>query len=160
MKQHFQILEVDDAEFLAGELFRRVFGADPPNYPRHFVCLHRADDGALRTAGYVHFSAFESMHLVGGLVSDKSIYASMPPAHRAELPHGSIAEYLMAGGIERLVGSNGVFAIIGDARSVELNRNVGYVPTHLTNLYAYWKRDFPDEIKRAAAERVMKIAPF
>lgn len=158
--QHFQILEVDDAEFFAGDLFRRTFAANPPTFPRHFVCLYRADEGTLRTAGYVHFSAFESMHLVGGLVSDRSLYSVIPAAHRSELPNGSIAEYLMAGGIKRLIGSNGVFAIIGDARSVEVNRNVGYVPTHITNLYAFWNRDFSEDIKRAAAERVMKIAPF
>jgi hypothetical protein len=158
--KHFFIVEVEDAEFLAGDLFRRVFGSDPPTYPRHFVCLHRADDGVMRTAGYVHFSAFESMHLVGGLVSEKSLYRIIPAAHRTELPHESIAEFLMGEGVARLIGSNGVFAIIGDARSVEVNRNVGYVPTHVPKLYALWKRDFPDDVKRAAAERVMRIAPF
>lgn len=161
MTTHFHIIEIDDAAFFAGDLFRRVFGADPPDYPRHFVCLYRADDGAIRTAGYVHFSSFESMHLVGGLVVEKSLYRMVPSAHLAELgPNRSIGEYLMAEGVARLAGSAAVFAIIGDARSVEVNRNVGYVPTHLPNLYAFWKRELPEEVKRAAAERVMRIAPF
>lgn len=160
MTKRFRVLEIHDAEYFVGDLFRRVFHADPPNYPRHFVCLYRGDDGGIRTAGYAHFSAFESIHLLGGLVSDKSLYSVMPAHHRAELPHGSIAELLLSEALEMLKESSGVFAIIGDARSVEVNRNVGLIATHIPNLYVAWKREFPEEIQRAAAERVMRVAPF
>ncbi len=161
MTGHFTLLEVADAAFYAGELFRRTFAADLPTYPRHFVCLYRVRPGELRTAGYVHFSRFESMHLAGGLVVDKAIYSIAPPGHLAELgPRPSIGEYVMREAIAALGDSLAVFANIGDARSVELNRNVGYVPTHIDQLYAYWQAALSDEVKRLAAERVMKIAPF
>jgi hypothetical protein len=161
MTSHFRLLEVDDAAFFAGELFKRVFGGEIPTYPRHFVCLYQVRPGELRTAGYVHFSRFESMHLVGGLVVDKAIYPSIPAEHLAELGRRpSIGEFLMREGIAALGDSVAVFALIGDRRSVEVNLSVGYVPTHIDKLYAFWQRDLPDNVKRLAAERVMKIAPF
>lgn len=161
MTQHFSLIEVEDGAFYAGDLFRQVFGGEIPNYPRHFVCLYQAGPGLLRTVGYAHFSPFESVHLVGGLVVDKTVYPSLPPAHLEELrSHGSIAEFIMREAIPMLGKSVGVFALIGDARSREVNARVGYVPTHIPNLYACWQVDLADDIKRAAAERVMKIAPF
>ena len=162
MPRHFSILEVDDAdaEFYAGELFKRVFGSEIPTFPRHFVCMYRSDAGSFRTAGYVHFSPFESMHLAGGQAVDKNLYGLIPPEHLEELPNRSIGEFVMGEGIKRLAGSVAVWAYIGDARSVVVNRNVGYVPTHLEKIFAFWKRDFPEEVKRAAAERVMRVAPF
>lgn len=161
MSEHFQLIEVADATFYAGALFHSVFGAGIPTYPRHFVALYQVRPGELRTAGYVHFSCFESVYLVGGLVVDKSLYPLIPPAHLAELgPRPSIGEYLMREGIAALGDSLAVFAFIGDRRSVEVNLNVGYVATHIDQLYAYWRRPLPEEVKRLAAERVFKLAPF
>ena len=160
MPEHFSIIEVEDAAFYAGELFKRVFGGEIPDFPRHVVCLYRSDAGSFRTAGYVHFSPFESMHLAGGQVVDKSLYGLIPAEHLDELPNRSIGQFVMSEGIRRLADSAVVWAYIGDPRSVAVNRNVGYVPTHVEKLFAFWKRDFPEEIKRAAAERVMKVAPF
>ena len=161
MPQHFSLIEVEDAAFYAGDLFRRVFGGDIPNYPRHFVCLYESAPGQLRTAGYAHFSRFEAVHLVGGLMVDKSLYPLIPPEHLAELGSGnSIAEYIMRESIPMLGRSAAVFALIGDQRSREVNLRVGYVATHITDLYAFWQADLPEDIKRAAAERVMKVAPF
>ena len=160
MTAHFKVLEVEDAAFFAGELFQRVFGAPIPTYPRHFVCLYRKDAATLLPVGYVHFSRFESMHLSGGQVVDRDAYPAIPPEHLDELPHRSIGEYLMAEGIRQLGPTAAVFAFIGAPRSVAVNRDVGYVPTHVQNLYAFWLQDFPAEVKRAAAERVARIAPF
>ncbi|HUI99014.1 MAG TPA: hypothetical protein VLY46_02210 [Usitatibacter sp.] len=161
MPAHFLVTETHDAAFLAGDLFRRVFGQPIPGYPSHFVCLHRADDGALRTAGYVHFSAFESVHLVGGFVVDREMYRGAARAHLEELrPSLTIGEHLMREAIRALPSSNAVFAFMGDRRSIEVNERVGYERTHLPNLFAFWRRDLPGDAKRALAERVMRVTPF
>lgn len=161
MAGHFELMETQDASFLAGPLFSRVFGQAVPDFPHHFVCLYRSDDEVVRTAGYVHFSAFESVHLAGGLVVDRSLYPRIPTQHLAELrPCLSIGEYVMAGGIRRLPPSAAVFAFIGDARSIEVNVRVGYRRTHVDNLYAFWRKDLPEDAKRAIAERVARVAPF
>jgi hypothetical protein len=159
--RHFLVTETHDAEFLAGDLFRRVFGQPIPDYPSHFVCLHGADDGTLRTAGYVHFSAFESVHLVGGFVVEREIYRGAARAHLGELrPSRSIGEHLMREAIGALPASNAVFAFMGDRRSIEVNERVGYERTHLPNLYAFWRRELTEDEKRAIAERVLRVTPF
>jgi len=159
--RHFLVTETHDAAFLAGGLFRRVFGQPIPDYPSHFVCLHRGDDGTLATAGYVHFSAFESVHLVGGFVVDRELYRRLPPGHLEELrPSLTIGEHLMREAIRALPPSNAVFAFMADARSIEVNERVGYGRTHLANLYAFWRRDLSEEAKRAIAERVLRVTPF
>ncbi len=158
---HFLVMETHDAQFLAGDLFRRVFGQPVPDYPSHFVCLYRAPDGILRTAGYVHFSAFESVHLVGGFVVDRELYGKVAPAELEELrPSLSIGEYLMREAIRALAPSNAVFAYMGDRRSIEVNERVGYARTHLQNLYAFWRTALPEDAKKAIAERVMRVTPF
>lgn len=161
MAAHFLVTETSQAPFFAGELFRRVFGQAPPDYPAHYVCLHRSDDGTLRTAGYVHFSAFESVHLAGGFVVDRDLYRQLAAGHLEELsPSLSIGEHLMREGIRALPPSNAVFAYMADRRSIEVNERVGYVGTHLPNLYAFWRRTLSEDLKRAIAERVMRVAPF
>lgn len=161
MQRHFLVTEAHDPAFLAGDLFRRVFGQPIPDYPSHFVCLHRADDGALSTAGYVHFSTFESVHLVGGFVVDRELYRRLPSGHLEELrPSLTIGEHLMREAIRALPPSNAVFAFMADRRSIEVNERVGYVPTHLPNLYAFWRRDLASDARRAIAERVLRVTPF
>lgn len=161
MGGRFLVVETDHAEYFAGELFRRVFGQELPAHPRHFVSLYAAGGGRIRVAGYVHFSTFESVHLAGGLVVDRALYDEIPAAHLQELaPCRSIGEHLMKQGILALPESPAVFAYIGDPRSIEVNERVGYVRTHLENLYAYWRRDMPPDVRRLIAERVMRVAPF
>lgn len=158
---HFSIIEVPDASFLAGHLFKSTFGVDIPPYPRHFVALYAPEPGRVRVAGYVHFSAMEGVYLAGGLVADRSLYREIPREHLAGLgPRPSIGEFTMREGIARLGDCLGVFAYIGDARSIEVNRDVGYVPTHVQHLYACWRRELPEDVRHAIAGRVARLTPF
>jgi hypothetical protein len=155
------MLEVPDARFLAGNLFRDAFKSEIPSYPRHFVALYRVRPGEFRTAGYIHFSLFESVYLAGGLVIDKSLYPLLSKEDLAELgPRPSMGEYTMREGIALLKDSVAVFASIGIPRSVEINLNVGYVRTHVENLFAVWQREVPPDMQRAITERVARLLPF
>ncbi len=56
----FQVVEVADADFLVGDLFRRRFGTDSfPRTPKHFVAFYRDASGGLLPLGYVHFEIWE-----------------------------------------------------------------------------------------------------
>jgi hypothetical protein len=157
----FSMLEVPDARFLAGDLFRDAFKSEIPSYPRHFVALYQVRPGEFRTAGYIHFSAFESVYLAGGLVIDKTLYPLLSKEDLAELgPRPSMGEYTMREGIALLTDSVAVFASIGIPRSVELNLNVGYVRTHIADLFAVWQREVPPELQRAITDRVARLLPF
>jgi hypothetical protein len=161
MPRTFEVVEVKDAAPFVGYLFERVFAAKPPDFPRHFVCLLHEGDGRFRVAGYAHFSRFESVWLGGGLVVDKSIYASVTKEELAGCgPNGSIGEFTVAEGIRQLGDDDPVLAYIGDPRSIVVNLNAGYVETHIPKIYACWKRRFTPEVERAICERVNRIAPF
>jgi hypothetical protein len=159
--KRFEVIEVKDPKPFVGALFRRIFGGDPPEFPRHFVCLLHEGDGRIHVAGYVHFSLFESVWLAGGLVVDKAVYGTVAKADLAQVgANGSIGEFTMAEGIRQLGDDNPVFAYIGDARSVTVNLNIGYVRTHLPNVFVFWKRRFPPQVERAICDRVNRVAPF
>ena len=155
------MIEVPDARFFAADLFRDAFKTEIPEYPRHFVALYQVRPGEFRTAGYIHFAAFETVYLAGGLVIDKSLYPLLSKEDLAELgPQPSLGEYTMREGVARLTDSVAVFASIGIPRSVELNLNVGYVRTHVKDLFAVWQREVPPEIQRAITDRVARLLPF
>jgi hypothetical protein len=157
----FTMLEVPDARFLAGDLFRSAYKSEIPGYPRHFVALCELRPGEFRTAGYIHFSAFESVYLAGGLVIDKTLYPQLTKEDLAQLgPRPSMGEYTMREGIAMLKDSVAVFASIGIPRSVELNINVGYSRTHLPTLFAFWQREVPPGDQRAITDRVARLLPF
>ena len=157
----FSMIEVPDARFLAGDLFRAVYKSEIPEYPRHFVALCQVRPGEFRTAGYIHFSAFESVYLAGGLVIDKTLYPLLSREDLAELgPRPSMGEYTMREGIALLKDSVAVFASIGIPRSVELNLAVGYSRTHLSTLFAFWQREVAPDMQRAITDRVARLLPF
>jgi hypothetical protein len=66
----------------------------------------------------------------------------------------------MREGIRLLAPDTAVFAMIGDPRSVEVNRHVGYVPTHVPKIYSFWVKDLPEEERRNITDRVASIGAF
>ena len=81
------IIEVDSATALAADLFRAAFAQQIPDFPRHFVALHRDPSGALTVAAYIHYMAWaDHAWLCGGLCVDRDAYER---AGRTRRPHGS-----------------------------------------------------------------------
>ncbi|HEV2040974.1 MAG TPA: hypothetical protein VGT81_13185, partial [Casimicrobiaceae bacterium] len=111
------IVEVDDAEALAGELFFRTFGHPIPKFPRHFVALQRIDGGALRVACYIHYTAWgNEAWLCGGLCIDRQAYSHAEPADAVGWKRaGGIGEILLRDTLSRLTDRT-VFGYCGDAR--------------------------------------------
>src|SRR6266576_610292 len=60
-----RVEEVSDAEFFIGDLFRRRFHGDPPNYPRHFVAFYQSVRSRLAAVGFVHYLKHEDSYLCG-----------------------------------------------------------------------------------------------
>ena len=161
MTKSFMVVETKEAQPFVGYLFQRVFGASPPDYPRHFVCLLDEGGGRLRVAGYAHFSRFEGAWLGGGLVVDKAVYAAVTKEELAAVgSRGSIGEYTVSESIRQLGDDSPVFAYIGDSRSIKVNLDAGYVETHIPKIYAFWKRRYGPEVEHAICERVSRIAPW
>jgi hypothetical protein len=156
-----QVEEVASAEFYAGDLFRRRFGGDPPDYPRHFVAFYRASRGIYQSAGYLHYSPFEDSYLCGGLVIDERIYRQMPGEHRKLIKtYGGIAEYLLRQTFPRLSDAPAIWGYVGNKQAEAVDLRVGFVHTAHKHIMVVWNREISDEEKQARLEKIMKIGPF
>jgi hypothetical protein len=156
-----RVEEVSDAEFYAGELFRRRFRGDPPDFPRHFVPFYRQGRTTYRPVGYVHYTAFEDSWLCGGLVMDDRLYRRMPAPHRKLIKDaGGIAEMMLRDTFARLAQAPAIWGYVGDKQAEVVDLRAGFRHTHHRHVMVVWNRDLPDEEKAARIERVIALGPF
>ena len=82
LRSFLTITEIDDAEFLVGELFQRKFKQPVPDFPRHIVALYRDGDGAQHLLSYSHMRPFGDIYLSGGSCSNGETVKRMQPHER------------------------------------------------------------------------------
>ena len=156
----FGIVEVDDAEPVAGELFRRVFHDVPPDVPHHYVARVPLE-GEERTIGYVHMRPFEDMFLCGGMCMDDRVFRRLPVERRAALKAvGGVAEQLLRHAFADLSYAKGIFGYVGDKRAERVDLRAGFQHTGLEYLIVHWPSPLPELEKTARIERVAKAGPF
>lgn len=159
----FCVVEVADAEFLVGDLFRRRFATDSfPASPKHFVAFYKSEDGGLLALGYVHFEIWEGQALGGGLVIDERAYRRVPAAERAAIrARGGVAEAMLRASFALLPADLvAIWAYIGDALSEKVNRRVGFLPTGERHVRVIWRNE-PDAAGKARClQRVVEYGPF
>ncbi len=157
-----RVEQVTDAEFFAGELFRRKFHAPPPAFPTHFVSFYRAAPDDVRVIGYVHFTEFEDSYLCGGLLIDDRLYRRLPAPHRAAIrSSGGIAEHLMATAFARLRHAAAIWGYVGDTRAERVDQRVGLRRTEHPYVMVCWQRtDLSEAEQRARMARVVALGPF
>ena len=159
-----QVIEVDSAEFLVGDLFRRRFETDSfPQEPRHFVALAKMDDGTFLPLGYVHYSYWNGCALCGGLVMDDRNYRRLSSAARKAIrAAGGIAELLLGRSFSML--PNDLLAIwghVGNPQSEKVCLRVGFVRVNSPYLMAVWRDERLSEADRADLVRQAEmIGPF
>lgn len=164
IEQMLLIMELDAAEILVGELFRRRFRTTTfPERPRHFVGFYRCVDGSVLPVGYVHHDTWNSNSLCGGLVIDERMYRRIPPADR-EIIHaaGGVAEALLRRSFALLDdGLIAIWAHVGDKQSERVCLRVGYRHTESQYVMVIWLRDdLSDEEKAEWVRRVTEHGPF
>ena len=160
LRDWLRIVEIDDVEPYAGELFRYRFGSPPPDFPRHFVVRYTSGQREI-TVGYVHYTRFEDAYLGGGLCIDDRAYRRLSREHRDALrAAGGIAEQLLRHTLAELAHANAIFAYVGDIRSERVNFRVGFVRTGETHLIVYWPRPLADAQQRALIQKVAALGPF
>jgi len=157
-----RIEEVDDAENLAGELFRRSFGHPIPTFPRHFVAFGRDARGGSQVAGYVHYTTFDTTAwLCGGLCADRDAYARATPDDAAQWKRaGGIGEIILRSTFPLLVDRPAVFSTCGDPKQWQHDLNAGFEPAGPPNLLVHWTRPLPDAERRRLIEQVAALPPF
>ena len=156
------ILEVDNAAPLAGRLFRATFGHPIPDFPRHFVAIHRAADGAEHVVGYIHYTAWEAEGwLCGGLCVDRHAYARAGGTEAAEWKRdGGIGEIILRHTFAQLTDRAAIFGYCGDARQWKHDLNVGFVPAGPAHLLVKWNRPLPESVRAAMVARAAALGAF
>ncbi|MHB8493915.1 MAG: hypothetical protein ACYC9Z_05870 [Casimicrobiaceae bacterium] len=156
----FSIVEVPDAEPMAGELFRRSFNDYPPDVPHHYVARVSLD-GEQRTIGYVHMRPLEDMFLCGGMCMDDRVFRHLPHERRAALKAvGGVAEQLLRHAFADLAHARAIFGYVGDKRAERVDLRAGFEHTGVEHLIVYWPRWLPELEKTALVERVARAGPF
>jgi hypothetical protein len=156
-----RIEETAGAEFYIGDLFRRRFGSDPPDFPRHYVAFYRQARARYLPVGYVHFTPFEDMYLGGGMVIDERLYRRMPAPHRKLIKDaGGIAETMLRETLSRLSHAPAVWGYVGDKRAEEVDLRAGFRRTEHPYVVVVWNGELSDEEKAARLQRVIALGPF
>jgi hypothetical protein len=156
-----RVEEVADAEFFIGDLFRRRFGSDPPNYPRSFVAFYQPVRSRLEAVGFVHYLGHEDSYLCGGLVIDERRYRRMPLEHRMVIKAaGGIAEKMLRVTFARLADAPAIWGYVGDRLSEKVCLRVGFRHTEDQYILVCWNKDLPAEEKAQRLARVAALGPF
>lgn len=156
-----RIEEVIDAEFFIGDLFRRKFGGDPPDYPKSFVAFYRPELGRMQAVGFVHYLKFEDSYMCGGLTIDDRLYRRMPPDHRRLVRDaGGIAEKLLRDTFVRLTDAPAIWGYVGDAQAEKVDLRVGFRHTGHDKIMVVWNHELSEAEKGARLDRVVAFGPF
>ena len=158
LQQTVRIDEVDDASAsaIAGALFRRKFGQEIPDFPRHFVAMI---GGAC--AGYVHYTAWQGDYLCGGLCIDDRAYRTLSSEQRDWLrERGGIAEIMMRHAHAALTDGATIWGYIGDKQAEAVDRRVGFEQVAEPYLFAIWRKPISDEGKRRRINEAVKLGGF
>ncbi|WP_418647465.1 hypothetical protein ACNQFN_21045 [Thauera butanivorans] len=159
----FRVVEVADADFLVGDLFRRRFGTDSfPSTPKHFVAFYRDDAGGLLPLGYVHFEIWEAQAMGGGLVIDERLYRRVPASDRDVIrARGGVAELLLGASIALLPRDLiGIWGYVGNKQAEKVDLRVGFRHTGVPHVMVIWRNEPDDAGKAHWLQRVVEYGPF
>ncbi|MEO8755213.1 MAG: hypothetical protein ABI624_21335 [Casimicrobiaceae bacterium] len=156
-----RVEQVTDAEFYAGDLFRRRFGSNPPDYPWHYVALYKAARNSYVAVGYIHYIVFEDNCLCGGMVADERALRRMPATHQAAVREGGgIVTKMLRDTCARYIGMPAIWVNGGDPSERDICARAGFLPTTDAHVMVRWNRDGPENERAAHLARIVALGPF
>jgi peptidoglycan/xylan/chitin deacetylase (PgdA/CDA1 family) len=163
-RDHLRTWEVHDAKAVAGELFRRCFGHDIPDYRRHFVLVYSPPAGAGEAPSviaYVHQTPQEDFHLCGGMCVDERAYRRFPPwLFRQVREAGGLATVVTRDSMGMLGESLASFGHVGEPRARAADLRTGFVDAGPEHLMVMWLKAADEKTRRRLVERVAALGPF
>lgn len=164
LRDHFRASEVAEARGPEAALFRRRFGHEIPDYPRHFTLLYKASGSASdegQCVAYVHQTPHEDMHLCGGLCVDEPMYRKLPrPLFDQVRDEGGFGTVLMRESIIALGSGVAVFAHVGEPRSRQAVLRAGFVDTGRPHLMVVWRKEVSAMERQQRVGRIESLGPF
>ena len=156
LDQTVRIDELNEAATIAGPLFRRKFGQEIPDFPRHFVAMIGGT-----CAGYVHYTAWQGDYLCGGLCIDDRAYRTLSAEQREWLrERGGIAEIMMHHAHTALADGATIWGYIGDKQAEAVDRRVGFEKVAEPYLFAIWRKPISEDGKRRRIVEAVKLGAF
>jgi len=156
-----QVERVTASEPYIGDLFRRRFGSDPPNYGQHHVALYKAARASFIAIGFVHYTVFDDNCLCGGMLADDRAYRRMPVAHQAMIRDaGGIVAIMLRETFARYADMPAVWAHVGDPAVREICLRAGFLPTSDRYVMVKWNGERSEPDKAAHLARVIALGPF
>lgn len=155
------LLEVDDAEPLAGQLFKRSFNHQIPKLPPHYVLVASDEKGQALTLGYVHFTQHHNMYLGGGMCVDIRALRYIPKHLRTDLNNqGGVAFYMLTEAVKKLKDCDAVFGYVGHKGAYKIDLAVGFEPTIHPHLIVYWKTELTQAQRQQTIKTAYEFGPF
>ena len=159
-----QVIEVDSAEYLVGNLFKRRFNTETfPQEPFHFVAFAKSKDGSLSTLGYVHYYIDGEDALCGGLVIDNRNYRKLSASDRGAIrDQGGVAQLLLTHSFAKLPNNLvGIWGYVGDKQSKKVCLRSGFETTYHKPILVVWRASsLTDEQKTLHVKRIESIGAF
>lgn len=155
------LLEVADAEPLAGALFQRSFHATIPDFPKHFVLLASEPSGRSLTLGYVHFTHTGDMYLGGGMCVNVRALRLLPKHLRTQLnEQGGVAFTMLSEAVRQLDDCAAVFGYVGHKGAYKIDLAVGFEQTQHPHLIVYWKKPLTEQQQQDIIEQAHQCGAF
>jgi hypothetical protein len=163
-RQYLRTWEVNEASTVAGALFRKAFGHDIPDYPRHFVLVYSPPDGVredARVVAYVHQLPAGDIYLCGGMCVDERAYRSFPRWLYSQVKEeGGLATIVTRDSMGMLGEAPASFGHVGEPRARQADLRTGFVDTPVPFLMAYWRKPLEEHEKRRLIAVAESHAPF
>lgn len=163
-RDHLRAWEINDARAVAGGLFRRCFGHEIPDFPRHFVLVYSPPAGSLEppeVVAYVHQTGHGGVYLCGGMCVDERAYRRFPKWLFAEVrEQGGLATIVTRESVAMLGDCAAVFGHVGEPRARAADLRTGFVDTGREHLMVIWRRELGAAERNALVDEVERLGPF
>jgi hypothetical protein len=158
LAEAFDIAEHEQPNEGISALFRKSFGAGPPDFPLHFAATLRETG---QVAGYVHYTQHRpGLFLCGGLCVDAGVYRRLSAGERdAMREQGSLSRWLSRESIAMLPAKQAVFAYTGNVMSRRDAFALEFEKTFHPHLIVQWHGAQPAQ-RAQLVQAIAHIGPF
>jgi len=152
----------DDVRPIVGPLFQRLFRADPPDYPIHYVAFVTSDRLRDAPMAYCHFTALDDCYFGGGMCFDDRAFRRLTRDERRDVrDRGGLARLTLGHAIGELTDKLAVFGYVGDKRARDIDESLGFRDTGHPRLIVRWCRDdIAPERRTRLVDAVAELGPF
>lgn len=144
---NFRIMEIQDSDYFAYQLFFDSFGHRPPRQPFNFVAIWKDSKQTNRfeAIGFIHVEPYGKVGLVGGICIDKNW-------------QGKGLEQKLLNYVKGVFGSKKALFLYTDSH--ELPEKCGYEKTSYPNLWVNWLESLNPEEKKGLIDSIHEFGPF